>query len=381
MEQSKHHAANRFAMEFMPAWLEIALPHGTGPAPVLESLDAPNAPASTLTQARIVFALAHLHLVTGAPGLLAAAQRIYRHMAAQLRDADGGFRLNVSAEGKIRRSYDQSFALLALATLHRADPDCVTAAEIDDCWQFIQTRLTEADGSLWEDDRAIATDGIRAQNPHMHMLEAVLQCYDMSGDSIWLDRAKTFVGLAAQYFIDAETGAIREFVGPDLLPMNSVVGQRREPGHQYEWAWLLRRYAGFSGDTHVLALADRMQAFAEQHGLRDGGPLHGALYDAVDAAGQVVEPTHLLWPLTEAGKVYAALHRETGTPKDAATAQRIERMIFELYFDTQGETRWVNQLDTKGHVVWDVALSRLLYHVAVFVTEGISANLWAGRDG
>jgi hypothetical protein len=33
-------------------------------------------PATTLTQARIVFTLAHLHLVTGTPGLLDAAHRV-----------------------------------------------------------------------------------------------------------------------------------------------------------------------------------------------------------------------------------------------------------------------------------------------------------------
>ncbi|WP_301460540.1 hypothetical protein [Pseudorhodobacter sp.] len=36
----------------------------------------------------------------------------------------------------------------------------------------------------------------------------------------------------------------------------------------------------------------------------------------------------------------------------------------------------MNQLDAGASVIWDAALSRLLYHIAVFVTEGISANLW-----
>jgi mannose/cellobiose epimerase-like protein (N-acyl-D-glucosamine 2-epimerase family) len=376
VNQPNTHTASDFASAFMPAWLQIALPAGTRPAPVVESLGAPETPASTLTQARITFALTHLHLVTSAPGLLDAARRVYGHMVRHLLDADGGFRLSVAPEGGLRRSYDQSFALLALATLHRADPNLVSADDIDACWAFVTAYLTEPDGSLWEDDRAPDTDGVRAQNPHMHMLEAVLQCYEMTGAPVWLDRAKVFVTLAEQYFIDAETGAVREFVDADLMPLDTVAGQRREPGHQYEWAWLLRRYAGFSGDIHAIAMADRMQGFAERFGFREAGPLGGALYDAVDAQGQVTEPTHLLWPLTEAGKLYAAIYRDTGLVAAAETTSRLERLIFEQYFNADNQPVWINQLDGTGHVVWDAALSRLLYHIAVFVTEGIAAGLW-----
>ncbi|MDN5785749.1 AGE family epimerase/isomerase [Pseudorhodobacter sp.] len=381
-QHTRMNSARHFACRFMPAWVDRALPHGSDPAPVIESIGAPDAPATTLTQARIIFTLAHLHLVTATPGLLEAARRIYRHMIAQLRDKDGGFRLSVAPDGGLRRSYDQSFALLALATLHRADPDLVSAADIDACWDFIATKLTAPDGSLWEDDRAPANGGMRSQNPHMHMLEAALQCYEMTGATIWLARAKTFIDLARRYFIDAETGAVREFVGPDLMPLDTTAGQRREPGHQYEWAWLLRRYAGFSGDKGAVTLADRMQAFAEQFGLRKSGPLHGAPYDALDAQGRVVEASHLLWPLTEAGKLYAAIHRESGDPAAANSARHLEQLVFERYFAATNPPCWVNQLDGGALALWDAALSRLLYHVAIFVTEGMSANLWqdAGCD-
>jgi mannose-6-phosphate isomerase len=361
----------------MPAWLQVALPSGIDAAPVVESLGSPEAPASSLTQARIVYTLAHLHMVTATPGLMEAARRVYRYMVENLCDADGGFRQNAGPEGGLRRSYDQSFALLALATLHRADPALVHASDIDACWGFIMARLTEPDGSLRENDRALDADGLRAQNPHMHMLEAVLQCYEMTGATVWLDRAKVFVDLADKYFIDQSTGSVREFVGPDLMPLDSDAGQRREPGHQYEWAWLLRRYAAFQGDARAVLMAVRLQEFAERHSFSDSGPLQGALYDATDAAGNVVEPTHLLWPLTEAGKLYASIVRENGDTAAAAKARQMEQIIFGRYFSDGPHPGWVNQFDAAGHVVADVALSRLLYHVAIFVTEGMSASLWS----
>jgi mannose-6-phosphate isomerase len=362
-------AALRFASDFIPAWLEHAMPKGDAPAFVIEQLGTPEAAATSLTQTRIIFTLAHLYLTHADPLLLHAARRIYAKLTTDLRDADGGFRQSTAPGGSLRRSYDQSFALLALATLHRADPALVTAAEVEACWAFITAHLTLSDGSLREDDIALSTNGLRSQNPHMHMLEAVLQCHEMTGASVWLDRAAVFVSLAAGHFIDPETGAVREFVGPNLMPLQNPQGARREPGHQYEWAWLLRRYAGFTGDRTALAMADRMQGFVETYGLRDSGPLQGAPYDALDAQGRVTENTHLLWPLTEAGKLYAAIARDTGSAQAARAADHLAQLIFTRYVTRAHPPLWVNQLDGKASVTWDAALSRLLYHIALFVTE------------
>ncbi len=159
----------------------------------------------------------------------------------------------------------------------------------------------------------------------------------------------------------------------DLTHLTTQDGSRREPGHQYEWAWLLHRFADFGGDASARAVADRMISFVEVHGLRADGPLRDAPFDALDRAGGVTEATHLLWPLTEAGKYYAAM----GASK---RAHAIEDLIFERYFTGGPDFLWSNQLDCHGRVLWPTALSRLIYHVALFVTEGARAGLWPLND-
>jgi mannose-6-phosphate isomerase len=386
-----------FASHFVPAWLKVVLPAGTQAAPVAESIDATGAvisdqPSTTLAQGRTAFMLAHLYLKTGHTELLVAAKRIHSFMITHLRDEDGGFRYGVAPDGaKIeteectaRRTYDQSFALLALVTLRKADPSFVPQADINSCIGFIESTLTDpTTGALWEDD-IMARNGAklgdtRAQNPHMHMLEAVMQAYEMSGDPIWLTRAGKYVQLGETYFIDQTTGAICEFIGHDLTQNDSDTGQRREPGHQFEWDWLLRRYADFANVDAPRALAERMRRFVEANGLRPGGPMAGAAYDAVDATGAVTDGTHLLWPLTEAGKVYASLAIET---PDADTAQaaknrasEIAELMYRQYFHKTAPA-WVNRLDENGDVLWDEGLSRLLYHMAIFITEGDRAGVW-----
>lgn len=392
-------AAARFVDRFLPAWLGIALPPGSDPAPVVEQLPDRGGASTTLAQARTAFMLAHLGHLAGRSGLVTAARRVMDFVTDHLRDPDGGYRYAVNPDGSaidtpeatLRRTYDQSFVLLALVTLARADPSAVSTDEVAACWRFIDEVLTDRDnGALWEDDRMAATGArpgdLRAQNPHMHMLEAVLQCLELTGDPCWAERARELVAAAERYFVDPATGAIREFVGPDLQPLDSPEGQRREPGHQYEWAWLLVRYAQLTGDADALRHVAPMVGFAAAHGWRHEGPMAGALYDAVSADGRVTEESHLLWPLTEAGKYHAAVARDTGDEAAASRAHEIANLIFGRYFAPGGAPRWVNQIDGSGRVIWDAALSRLLYHVALFVTEGASAGLWplvlpAEREG
>ncbi|UIJ73695.1 AGE family epimerase/isomerase [Aurantimonas sp. HBX-1] len=377
-------SADTFARGFMPRWYEAARDPAGG---VYERLGLDGLPVdaaepkTTLVQARTVFTLAHLALATGDRRLLDAAREVYGFLDAALRDEEGGYRL--STRSSLCRSYDQSFVLLALVTLARADAAAVPAGRIEALVRFIDQRLTDpADGSLY-DDTAMAAAGpkageLRAQNPHMHMMEAYLQAFEMTGKAAWLQRAKALLDLARRHFIDPATGAVREFVGPDLAPLSGVDGERREPGHQYEWAWLLHRCADLGGDEDARRGADAMLDFVQRHGLRGEGVMAGAPYDALDAAGGVAEDTHLLWPLTEAGKLHATLFIRTGDAAHRARALAIADIIFSRFF-RPGEGLapvFVNRLDGAGKALWPEALSRLLYHVALFVTEGARAGFW-----
>ncbi len=381
--------AARFTDVFLPAWLDVALPPGTGPAPVVEELPDNGGATTTLAQARTAFMLAHLGQLSGQERLIEAARRINSFVTRYLRDPDGGCVYAVNpdgsridtAEANTRRTYDQSFVLLALVTLRNADPSAVSAEDVDRCWSFIGTVLKDTDNeALWEDDRMAAGNAqpsdLRAQNPHMHMLEAVLQCLELTGDAVWADRARTLVRAGTRFFFDPATGAVREFVGNDLMPIDTPEGRRREPGHQYEWAWLLMRYATLTGDVDAGSFVAPMADFAATYGWRKDGPMAGALFDALSAEGKVTEATHLLWPLTEAGKYFAALARDTGDVEAADKAREIADLIFGRYFSPGNQPSWVNQFDGDGNVTWDAGLSRLLYHVALFVSEGATAGLW-----
>ena len=118
-------------------------------------------------------------------------------------------------------SYDQSFVILGLATWGRLNPDDNINPELEACWLAIQKKLTDSEtGLLLEHDNlpdpAHPEAPRRAQNPHMHLYEATLQAYEMTGRPIWLERAKQLRAKGLEYFFDLKTGTIVEFIAPDL---------------------------------------------------------------------------------------------------------------------------------------------------------------------
>ncbi|MDT8853746.1 AGE family epimerase/isomerase [Paracoccaceae bacterium Fryx2] len=378
-----------FWTDFLPDWLAQVQDAEGG---VFDALDHAGRPAATadktlLTQSRTLFILSHLALLSGDPTLTAAAQRQAAFLP-RFRKAPGLYCRAVHRDGSptglvaddVSRSYDHSFVLLALATWGRLAPSADTQAEIEACWATLCTTLTDpATGLLLEDDGIADPAGPgappRAQNPHMHLYEACLQAHEMSGEARWLERAAGLRALALRHFLDAETGSIAEFLAPDLRPLPGTAGLRREPGHQCEWAWLLWREADLGGDPALRSVAARLARFADTHGFAPAGPLQGAAYDAVAASGGVMEESFLLWPQTEAIKAFAVRHT-AGDATAGGRARALLCLMFESWF--AGRPAFVNRLDKNGVSLWSEALTRLLYHLALALTEGARAGLWPG---
>ena len=383
--------AGWFWHEFLASWRALVSDMEGGG--VFDALDAhgradPLAEKTVLAQARTLFALSHLALLSGGDPALTAAAARQSEMLRRFRKPSGLYRRAVAGNGtatgnpadEIARSYDQSFVLLGLVTWNRLCPSAPGEAEAETCWQAIETGLTDpATGLLLEHD-GIADPAApdappRAQNPHMHLYEACLQAFEMTGNAVWMTRAARLRDLSLRYFLDRETGSIMEFLTPDLSPLPGMAGSRREPGHQCEWAWLLTREADLGGDAGMRAMAARLEDFALAHGFARGGALAGAAFDAVSAQGAVIEETFLLWPQTEAIKMFAMRHL-AGDPAAGDRAAALLELMFRHWFADRPV--WVNRLDAQGRVIWPEGLTRLFYHLALALTEGARAGLWSG---
>jgi mannose-1-phosphate guanylyltransferase/mannose-6-phosphate isomerase len=94
-------------------------------------------------------------------------------------------------------------------------------------------------------------------NAQMHLLEAALAWEDAGGDADWAALVDEIVELAMARFIDP-AGFLREFFDAEWRPAAGDDGRRVEPGHQFQWAWLLERWSRRRRDPRAGAAARRL---------------------------------------------------------------------------------------------------------------------------
>ena len=141
--------------------------------------------------------------------------------------------------------YNQAFALLAYACGHGAlDPSGDWRARGYALARTLRREFAHLAGGFCEDRDGRLTP--RA-NPHMHLLEAALAWLTIDPSPIWRNLADEIVALYLDRFIDRNTAALREYFASDWPPIRGTPGEVLEPGHHYEWAFLLAGRAKLAG--------------------------------------------------------------------------------------------------------------------------------------
>lgn len=256
--------------------------------------------------------------------------------------------------------YDQAFALLALAECQRVlgpRPDYVKEAAA------LRTLLY---GALKRPNFGFDT-GLPGRlpllsNPHMHLFEASLAWIAIDDDPAWRMLADEIASLALRHFIDPVSGALREAFDAQWRPLAGTGGQIVEPGHQFEWAWLLMRWSE-RGHPQARSAALRLIEVGEQHGVRGGVAINALLDDF-----SVKEGTARLWPQTERIKAALVAARLTGdarywTMADAAVQG------FRRFLATKMRGLWHDRLTLENDFVNEPAPASSFYHIVAAIKE------------
>lgn len=287
-----------------------------------------------------------------------------RFWYARFQRTDGLFRTLINADGTVADdraiTYDHAFGLLALhlgATL--GEWRAVRERQAQELLQTVMSLTRRADGGF---ENGVPTSLPLESNPHMHLFEAMLAGAEVSSDQrLWQSLADEIAEFALARFFD-RNGLLHEFFDTDWKFAAGVPGRIVEPGHQYEWAWLLLRWAG---DKHPKARATAFKLIdtTEAHCIRDGLALQQVLDDfsAHDASAR-------LWPQTERLKAAALAARLTGDPRYVGIAvAACEAML--RYLDTPIAGLWYDRIDASGHVLDEPAPASTFYHLVVAVAE------------
>lgn len=199
--------------------------------------------------------------------------------------------------------------------------------------------------ALGEDFRSVT--GTPLQNPLMHLTEAWLAAREATRDAAFDGAITRLTQAIARTFVHAPTGCIAE------LPVGAE-GNRLEPGHQFEWFYLVSRAKGLLGDSGLYEAMSRAFTFAQQHGV-DAST--GGVAAALDEHGGMLDATQRIWAQTE---YLRALATHSDAAVRAALPQQIERFR-ERFLHARG---WFECKTPAGDVARADMPSTTPYHLA-----------------
>jgi mannose/cellobiose epimerase-like protein (N-acyl-D-glucosamine 2-epimerase family)/glycosyltransferase involved in cell wall biosynthesis len=346
----------------LPLWWEVGADRSRGGFHEAISLDGE--PVAQPHRARSIARQAFAYCEAGRLGWNGpwreAAQHALGYFGKHFVNADATVASVVALDGTAGDPafdlYDQAFALLAYASGHRAFGE--TAG-----WhrQAVALRTTlertcaHPLGGFREDRNGRLP---QRANPHMHLLEAALAWIAIDDDPAWRGMADGIATLCLHKFIDPASGALREFFAADWTPTPGIEGRICEPGHHYEWALLLDRWASLTGRTKPAAVS-RLIAFADSHGL---DTRRGVAINAVLTDGSVHDPVARLWAQAERIRAYLCDQRPGHEVAAAVAALR-------RFLTTPTPGTWFDQLAADDRFVMEPARATSLYHIIGAVAE------------
>lgn len=210
---------------------------------------------------------------------------------------------------------------------------------------------------------AVPDEGVlRSQNPHMHLLEAYLVVFEATGDSFYLKRAKALVELARTRLIDPRSGLLLEFFGSDWHPLKSFGENQVQPGHLFEWSWLLKDYsrlADCTGDEAELLVQNSGTLF--KAGLTSGcDHARHVVLDSMTDTHVILERSARIWAQTE---LLRLLYTGEKTQEETRNAALFAVSFLEQFAPLSLKGGWIDHIDADGDRLVDYMPASSLYHI------------------
>ncbi len=318
-----------------------------------------NAERRARAQARQVFVFASAKTAGYGDRWLDVANAGWSRFVEAYRRPDGLFMNRVSGDGtpvdEEANVYEQAFAMLAMSALHSADPSVPGwAHEAEQVLDAIQPLRTKRGGFREHGAHAYQA------NCNMHLFETAL-AWELAGGRTWEALSDELAALAMTRFIDPENGAMREFFDEDWTALRGEEGLQ-EPGHHFEWAWLLERWGARRGEAAARKAARRLF----ENGLRGVDPVRCVAVNSVWEDFSMRDASARLWPQTEHLKAALLLG-------DEPLALRAANGLAQ-YLEVPASGVWRDKLRADGTFMDEPAPATSFYHLMVAILE-LTAHL------
>lgn len=268
-----------------------------------------------------------------------------------------------------KEAYTHAFVLLAASSLSAIGSGFASEifARIDnllDTWFWAEDE--RATQESWNRDWS-RSEAYRGANSNMHLTEASLAAFDVTGDTKWLHRARDIV----ERVIHREARACDWRIPEHFTERWEVIDDYNidqpdhpfrpygsTPGHGFEWARLiLQLSAGLRREGidvpawHLEASRGLFDRAVEDGWARDGEP--GFCY-TVDFSGRVVNSLHLAWVACEALSTSLVLEKVTRDSMYSTWSTLLWEYCSSYLVDNEFGG-WKTELDSRNRpssVVW-----------------------------
>lgn len=259
--------------------------------------------------------------------------------------------------------YTYGFVLLALAQYAKLVDNEKGIACAEEVMCFLDLNMASNHDGWIESIPEILP---RRQNPHMHLFEAMLAMYDCTGLDCFRYYAEGLISLFQRRFLPPKKPyRLLEFFNSDWS-VDDQTGHLVEPGHMFEWVWLLNWYERVSGWKPAVDV-DELFSDATKIGLTED---RSTVINTVDIHGKLVDGGSRYWPQTEAIKAALVL-AERGNDMSLAIANSLVNNLLDKFLGAYAPIRggWVDGFDRDGKPLDNYNSASAFYHYVGVATE------------
>lgn len=346
----------------LPLWWEKGADHEQGGFHELLGMDG--LPVLTDRRARVQGRQSYVYAVAGHLGWdgpwAEGAVHGLTYLWKNYRQASGLFCTKVTKDGAVadptEMLYDQAFAITASAWVFRMMPDHPEFKKLgQDLLMRIGKRRHQAGGFRETGENAFVS------NPHMHLFEAALAWHEFDSAPDWYSLAEEIAGLCLGYFIDEDSLVLHEYFDEKWELAADAKGNVIEPGHQFEWAWLLERWSRVADSANAYRMSRRLF----EVGASGVDKIRNVAVDEMDNTFSFTRPTARLWMQTERLKASLILSEtETETDKFYYLSEAMLTMeSLWKYLQTPIPGLWRDVMTSDGDFAEQPAPASSFYHI------------------
>ncbi|AEF53832.1 AGE family epimerase/isomerase [Marinomonas posidonica] len=272
------------------------------------------------------------------------------------------FSLNddLSVQNTDSDAYALAFVLLSFSFYYQASKDERAIEYIAKTHHFLFEKMTSSTGGFFE-TFPIHKEQTRRQNPHMHLLEGYIAAFEATQKNEYKSMITMLLSLVEKHFLDKKNKTLREFFTYDWQ-WHPELGHQVEPGHHFEWVWLIYKANQIIPNAKYTDLAQQLWLTATRHGIDN----NGGIFNQIDGNTLLAtDKEKRIWPITEYLKAITVM--PIGLEEKALRLTQACEFMLQNYFLATGG--WNEYLDQENTPKKSPLSGTTSYHIFLGITE------------